>query len=262
MKNVFLSVVIICALTIAGVGGTLANFSDTEEVVDNTFESGSLDLLVYDGENWVNDPPWGPGASGVFDITCAAPGDVYSSIIKVANVGDCVSGDLFMRFKPMRCYNVDVWQHDSTGIWMYDDRLAAPLGRLKPEPELVAEYGGFIDQWEYTPDPAVIKVEGDNCSWTKILEAAVKFDGVVVQQWKLLDQLIIDAEAGTWIELGELESCGATHEVEVFLRYADQEPDAHGTYDPMFNHWPTNRYMLDGAKFDIMFGLVQDTDGG
>jgi len=257
MKNIYLSIVIICALAIAGIGGTLANFSDTEEVFDNTFESGSLDLLIWDGANWVNDPPWGPGVTEAINVDCAAPEGVYSSTVYVANFGECVSGRLYLRFKELRCYNVDVWNHDATGIWKYDaDNLMEPYWRCKPEPELVAEYGGFIDQWEYIPSPDPV-IEGDNCSWSKILKAKVLFDGVMVQDWKLLSQLIAQPGASSiWIDLGDLPYCGETHEVEIRLKYQDQECAA-WTGDPKFADWPTNRYMLDGAKFNMMFGLVQ-----
>ena len=43
MKSMFLSVVVICALVIAGVGGTLADFSDIETSPDNFFKTGALD---------------------------------------------------------------------------------------------------------------------------------------------------------------------------------------------------------------------------
>jgi len=256
MKNVFLSVVIICALAIAGVGGTLANFSDTEEVFDNVFESGSLDLMVWNGSEWVDQKPWGIGASGLVNVTCAAPEGEYPTIIYVANFGDCVSGELWMAFKNFRCYNVNP-SHEQSGYWI-KDVADEPNWKLKPEPELVAEYGGHIEQ-EYVDG---IGPWGDECSWTKALEVAVSFDGVTVKDWTLLFNLI-DPAKPNYIYLGVLESCGAQHEVKVWLRFADKEDpvwEIRGINE-MFKDWPTNVYMLDGTKFDILFGLVQDTDG-
>lgn len=257
MKNVFLSVVIICALTIAGVGGTLANFSDTEEITDNIFESGSLDLLIYDGANYVQQRPYGTGVSGVIDITCAAPEDVNWARVWVANFGDCVDGDLYMAFKNFRCYDVTP-SHPESRVWVKDDGYS-PLWKQKPEPEVVAEYGGYIEQWYQSGlGPA-----GDECSWTKILEVKVLFDGEMVQNWILLNNLI-QVPTIEYIYLGQLESCGAQHYVDIGLRYADEEyvgwEDA--KLNKLFKDWPTNRYMLDGALFDIMFGLVQKNDGG
>jgi len=257
MKNVFLSVVIICALTIAGVGGTLANFSDTEEITDNVFESGSLDLLVYDGANYVQQAPYGPGVSGVIDITCAAPEDKNWAKIWVANFGDCVDGDLYLAFKNFRCYNV-LPSHPESRWLAYDDRYT-PNYKWKTEPEMVAEYGGYIEQYPYFPETGT--VEGDNCSWEKILEVKVKFDGVMVQNWIFLDELVnIPPE---YIYLGELESCGVQHYVDIGLRFPDIEDEAWEArgLNELFKDWPTNRYMLDGALFDILFGLVSDTDG-
>ncbi len=46
MKNIFLAIVIVSALAIAGIGGTLAGFSDTEQSLNNVFEVGNLDMLV------------------------------------------------------------------------------------------------------------------------------------------------------------------------------------------------------------------------
>ena len=53
MKSIFLSVVVICALVISGLGGTLAGWSDTEEAQDNVIVTGSLDLKV----NGTDDAP-------------------------------------------------------------------------------------------------------------------------------------------------------------------------------------------------------------
>jgi predicted ribosomally synthesized peptide with SipW-like signal peptide len=46
MKSIILSVVIISALITAGIGGTLADFSDIEVSEDNSFATGALDLVI------------------------------------------------------------------------------------------------------------------------------------------------------------------------------------------------------------------------
>ena len=247
MKSIFLSVVVISALAIAGIGGTLANFSDTEMVIDNTFETGSLDLLVWDGSAWVDQEPWGTGASGVVSVVCAAPEEEYWTKVWVANFGDCVGGVLYMHFKNCTCYNVDP-SHEESGYWKYDDGLnGRPFWRLKPEPELVAEYGGWVDQvwveWGVT---------GDNCSMTSNVEVSVWFDNTMMQDWTLL------CDVDEYFYLGELPSCGEQHIVWIGLRYHDiEDPNWTCPGNPMFADWPTNRLMLDGLKFDFIFGLVQ-----
>jgi predicted ribosomally synthesized peptide with SipW-like signal peptide len=258
MKSIFLSVVVICALAIAGLGGTLANFSDTEEVLDNVFESGSLDLLVWDPSQgaYVQQGPYGTGATECFKITCAAPEEVYSGDIWVANFGDCVSGELYIAFKVLSCYNVTP-SHPESAVWYLDEEEV--WQKNKPEPEVVAEYGGWIEQWRYTPGTP--QVEGDDCSWSKILEVRVFFDDVAMSDWEMLNDLLPaqqDPEGPYYIHLGTLPSCGEEHKVTIKFRYADQEADAwEGVVSEMFKDWPTNRYMLDGAKVDVMLGLVQ-----
>jgi predicted ribosomally synthesized peptide with SipW-like signal peptide len=52
MKNIVLSVVVVAALMAAGIGGTLADFSDSEEEMGDVLQAGSLDLKV----NGADDP--------------------------------------------------------------------------------------------------------------------------------------------------------------------------------------------------------------
>lgn len=67
MKKTLLALIVILAVASMSVGTTFAGFSDTEEVTDNTFESGSLDLKVARGVGGCGDPvfcddqPWGTG---------------------------------------------------------------------------------------------------------------------------------------------------------------------------------------------------------
>ena len=59
MKNIFLSVVVVATLISAGVGGTLADFSDIEISEDNNFGVGALDLVVSNnlGVEYPDDAP-------------------------------------------------------------------------------------------------------------------------------------------------------------------------------------------------------------
>lgn len=67
MKKTLLALIVILALASMTMGTTFAGFSDTEEVTDNTFESGSLDLKVARCVGGCGDPvfcddqPWGTG---------------------------------------------------------------------------------------------------------------------------------------------------------------------------------------------------------
>ena len=46
MKNILITAVVITTLALAGIGGTMADFSDSEEEMDDVLQAGSLDLKV------------------------------------------------------------------------------------------------------------------------------------------------------------------------------------------------------------------------
>jgi predicted ribosomally synthesized peptide with SipW-like signal peptide len=50
MKSVVLSIVVVATLVAAGIGGTLADFSDYEVSEDNYFQAGSMDLVISDAD--------------------------------------------------------------------------------------------------------------------------------------------------------------------------------------------------------------------
>src|SRR3990170_2258398 len=89
MKNLIFSIVVICALAVAGIGGTLADFSDTEDEIGDKLQAGSLDLKV----NGYDDPDVLP-----FSISGMAADKVYHIDKKVANVGT-LDGFLYIHFK-------------------------------------------------------------------------------------------------------------------------------------------------------------------
>ena len=144
MKSIFLSVVVIAALAVAGIGGTLAGWSDTEESFDNYITTGSLDLKVQR----TDDKPWGDGIPVVTAFTDIVPSYIYKTNIIVANYGQgnppppstaTLSAPLYIMFKDFACSNVD--PTCGTGYeWPATSNL------WKPEPELVAEYGGVLAQ--------------------------------------------------------------------------------------------------------------------
>jgi len=238
MKSIFLSVVVISALAIAGIGGTLANFSDTEMVKDSAFTTGDLDLMVYDDDSgaYVNDPPIGVGADSTIDITCAWPGKPYRGTFSVQNCG-CVDGTLYMHFKNFRCENVDP-SHPCANI-------CTAYG-TKTEPEWVEEHGGYLDQ-VWVPGKGLM---GDNCNMDEIVYARVWYRGSWVIPWTLLDDL-----ESNWYELGTLDECSVIKTVTIDLQFNDI-PDPDWTGNPLFVDHFTNGYQADKITFDVDFGLV------
>lgn len=85
MKNVFLSLAVIAALVVAGVGGTFAHFSDVETVTGNQLVAGTLDLKMSTdgGATWIDDDQMSP-----FEVTVMNPCVWYKEDYKVKNWGN------------------------------------------------------------------------------------------------------------------------------------------------------------------------------
>ena len=156
MKSILLSVVVISALVVAGVGGTFAGFVDTEVSEGNLYQAGSLDLLV-DGSN---DP------SSVFNVTCGVPCTSADEWVEVENRGECTGAMLYLHFKDVVSVEAGIKDGeicertpDATDEnWVFGYRTATgdePIGAnvATSEPELGAEEGGnYIAQYYIEPD--------------------------------------------------------------------------------------------------------------
>ena len=102
-KLLAISLLVVGSLVLAGVGGTLATWSDSETSYDNTIETGSLDLLVAKCDaDWQNpgafkdDTPYGVGLDPFFD-TSLAPG-TYTRYSLLWN-GGCINADAYLHIK-------------------------------------------------------------------------------------------------------------------------------------------------------------------
>lgn len=158
MKKTLLALIVILAVATMSVGATFAGFSDTEEVTDNVFESGSLDLLVaqvsdtWVGDDFRHDLPWGVGLEPSFFIDDVTLCQVESSYIKLWNAG-CVDGIALLHFTNLVA-PYDVASETTVSLW-YDtdgddsvdwiltdtlDNLACTYWELGPLP------GGAIRQ--------------------------------------------------------------------------------------------------------------------
>jgi predicted ribosomally synthesized peptide with SipW-like signal peptide len=265
MKNIFLSAIVICALMIAGIGGTLAGYSDSEESFDNYIVTGSLDLKV-EGED---DLPWGNGVPAVIQAERVRPCKWYNFDVKVANAGEAYEPDgvtpepayLYIHFKKFWCDNVEpihggidasavdlpagyVWDDDPDG----DGVLLS--SSLKPEPEMVAEYGGMVGQVEVTG----LHQQGEICNMGDILEVIIEYDGVASPVYTLSELEC------TQLYIGELPPCGQekiiTFKIHM-MQIEDPNWKANGI-DEKFKDWPTNAYMVDSFNFGILFELLQE----
>jgi hypothetical protein len=153
MKSIFLSILVITALIVAGIGGTMAGFVDTEESKGNSVQAGISDLLI----NNANDP--NVPAKVQFDH--AVPGKSIDFWVDAYNWGKCTGGDLYMHFKDVTSVEAGTKLHNGVE-YVYDGTAnvggGIPVGYRKAvgtepigagvwssEPEKIAEVGnGYI----------------------------------------------------------------------------------------------------------------------
>src|SRR4030042_268669 len=169
-KNLILAVVVVVALTLAGVGGVFATWSDSETSFGNYIETGAVDLKV----NGADDAPWGEGGPAKVYVECMRPGKFYGPYeVELWNAGQCIfPSKAFIHVKNIVCSNalpkVNPYPAGGSAYWPAGESTGYPdpstnqpySGDLKPEPELVAEYGGKVD---CVTVPGV-GVDGDDCS--------------------------------------------------------------------------------------------------
>jgi predicted ribosomally synthesized peptide with SipW-like signal peptide len=271
MKSIFLSVVIICALAISGIGGTLATWSDSETSFDNLIETGSVDLQV----NYLDDKPWGAGVGPKVEIECMMPSVWYGPyLVELWHGGQCdYPSKAFIHVKDVDCFNLD--PKPETGY-------VGPDGLWKCEPELVAEFGGKVNCVEVTG----IGPEGDDCSMgshvlmvvtdTPVPPYEVDPDRTVdlrdkLGKWECVEKYLFDLwpcqprNIYLWFFLQQ-DSEEDWGKPDLIVHPDDMDPVPEGDkYDAAlqhwmkFNDWPSWALMKDGVYFDMEFDLWLDT---
>jgi len=298
-KNLILAVVVIAALSLAGAGGVFATWSDSEVSFNNTIETGSLDLKV----NGADDKPWGDGVPALVEIECMVPQKFYGPyVVELWNAGQCqFPSHAYIHVKDILCSNaepkVNPYPDGGSACWPagettgYPDPSTGELysGDLKPEPELVAEYGGKVD---CVMVPGV-GVDGDDCSMgsgvrmiitnsTDLGDVLINPDGVhltdLLYKWDCKEIYLFDlmpCQPRTiylWFYLSqdsEEDFFPATPEYD-FIKHPDALGLTPGTpayndallHWKKFNDWPSWRYMKDKATLNIEFDLwLEDSPG-
>jgi len=285
MKNIFLSVVVVAVLVAAGVGGTFAHFSDTEEVFDNYIATGSLDLMVSDTQgNEFDQAPYGTGIPALCTWDDVVPGKDFSFEFDLHNAGQVAKGTPFIHFKSLRC--VDIPPDKGGYIDLVD-------GMLKPEPELVAESGGWVGQvWV----PGIGDIDCFLSRHIEVRSLKVSWDKAI---WTDVPIIQYDEDGNNIVKLNELEChnirllpllptegsfippCNFLYvDVHLYLQDIDEDEliadgilvppaipaDGDGGYfngeDPeiqlkCWDKWPTNALMKDKLYFDILCSLTQ-----
>lgn len=255
MKNIILSVVVVGALVAAGIGGTLADFSDIEISPDNFFETGSMNLLISDEVGTVYDGPW--EIPTLFEVY--ADGGAWPCCSKDIRLdmhleaqGQEQSAWAYLHIKNIECYGIE-----------------------KVEPEIAVETGGIIGELDdgtiiYSP---IIGEYGENCELAEHIDISVFTGPTIAGPWDSVDLSAYDANGDLiikmheiechQIELGELIACEPLW-IMISLHLQDV-PEEYLGYDLFpgsgpgvkFNDWPTNALMKDGMEFDLSFELLQ-----
>ena len=101
MKNIFLSVVVVAALVVAGIGGTLADWVDTDQG-DYCLNAGYLNLVIDIDGIILDDEPGDGGDQYFGEVFCESviePTDSGSTTLSFHVMGDqsIESGELYVR---------------------------------------------------------------------------------------------------------------------------------------------------------------------
>lgn len=258
MKSIFLSVVVICALVVAGIGGTLADFSDYEVSEDNYFATGALDLKVSD---FAGNEYQGDTVPAFIQYSDAWPCSDKSFYIDLENWGQ---GSQFEPWAYIHIKNLDcgwVWPKNLYMMVLCDEDTKACIDEMTPaewdaktsdeqealldagwkpsnEPEYVAECGGVVGE---LADGTPVVVDGIGCfgeccelaehigvlisvagPWPHLEKPA--YDEVPTADWELVysDKL---NKLDCWeFELGQIPNCNGIW-VHISLHLQDIDED-------------------------------------
>jgi predicted ribosomally synthesized peptide with SipW-like signal peptide len=265
MKSMLLSVVVVSALVVAGIGGTLADFSDIETSHDNYFETGSLDLKVSrtigDVTNYYEDPD----VPTMLAVSNAMPECLSKDIafdLHNAGVSDQCGGWVYIHFKNLRCEDTGKTEPENAA-----EIATTPIGELEDGTMVYATNDGTIGgtpilgaDWgtagcelaKHVDVRIAISTTGPDSGFADVDLSAYDVDpadGVIKLNELLCNQ----------IELSPLNA-GQTIWVEVYFRLQDVPEEDVGANlfpDGKFNNWPTNALMDDAMYFDMSFELLQ-----
>jgi predicted ribosomally synthesized peptide with SipW-like signal peptide len=250
--KIALTILVLCCLAVAGVGGTLATWSDSETSEGNTIITGSVDLKVEDSD----DLPYGTGVPTVITLENMMPGWMYGYYaVDVWNAGVCTyPSKLYMDVKSAECSNVPA--KEGSGYADPND------GVISPEPELVAQYEGKVN---CTPVEGV-GVIGEDCTLLDFIYMEVVDGSGNVYYQGPMSQSLGERYITDLIPCNEMTLYVAFFLLQPSEEYfgVDYIPDPGDLgYDYMhwvkFNDWPSWGLMKDKVVFNVEFDLWLDT---
>ncbi|MFH1639864.1 MAG: hypothetical protein ABIB93_06115 [Chloroflexota bacterium] len=175
MKQKLLVLMVILSLTLTAVRGTFTGFSDSEVSRDNYIEAGDLDLkiasasLTWEGSDFRDDPPYGPGIAPSFDIPDAQPSSTCEVRYLLWNAG-ATDGTVFLLIR-IDSDEQDLTNTSRMSVW-YDDNgdevvesgelISESLGTLASQPVSLGLLPGYgIRRLKLDLQPMLVNEDGD-----------------------------------------------------------------------------------------------------
>lgn len=297
MKNIVLSVMVICTLIGGALAGTLADFSDIEVSEDNFFATGSLDLKVsdYQGNEYNGDT-----IPAFIQYSDAWPCSDKSFYVDLENWGQ---GAEFIPYAYIHFKNIEcgwVWPKqlyrlvlcDPATKECIDEITAAEWAAMTPdeqeaalemgyrpvtEPEYVAECGGIAGE-DVNGSPVEVPgigCFGDCCELADHIGVLIWVAGPWPHEdkpayndpnidWELVFNGKMSELNCTQFELGQIPNCnGIWVHMSFHLQELSEEDFDMDYFDETipaeakWNDWVTNAMQKDYVEFDMSFELLQ-----
>ena len=286
MKNILLSVVVVTTLVAAGVGGTLADFSDIETSQDNYFETGGMDLKVSDDLGNEYDDPDIPT---FYEVTTGWPCCSKDRTFDLHNAGDGEQSPphVYIHIKNLECSQLEpkitykyIKCDPADPSLCIETDAADPDGRPVTEPEYVACCGGVAGE-DKDGNPVTVPGIGcdvctSECLLSHHIDITIKTSAAQGGPWTEVDLFALGLDKNKdgfikmneveceQIELGTLPGC-TTMWVNTSLHLQNIDEDDLGLHcfdendddEKKWDHWPSNALMYDRMDFDMAFELFQ-----
>jgi predicted ribosomally synthesized peptide with SipW-like signal peptide len=295
MKSFMITIFVIGALVAAGIGGTLASFSDYEVSQNNSFEMGEMDLVVSDNEGCNYN---GDIVPAVFAIDDGWPDCIKSQWFDLHNAGrnEQENPYVYLHFKNLTCEFQDAKEAYEYIKVVGGDIVRCPsndpLAIAINEPTAVAIFGGIAGE-NATGATVTVDGIGDDaiCMLSRYISVNITYsiaydsnsgtrptnwDEVPANEQTVLDLSAYDTAGNNdgkvqlseiaceQLEIGDLKGCWMRFVlVEITATDVPESAfnlnhfDETNTDEAKWEDWPTNAMQAQKVTFDLAFELLQ-----